>query len=311
MRLHLDKNMKVYEMSFERYVEEIKELVENEVGTSIQIEQITTTKNNGTEKAGLMMSEQKSNLKPVIYLNEMYERQKGNENTLEDAVIEFLDCYEKTRREKIDGDFVKWESVKERIAVKLINKEWNRELLEDVPYKEILDLALVFFIIVELGEDEMGSILIRNEHLHMWGIQEQELWSLAMKNSETLLPAKMLTIRGCISELIGEEAMNELFRNEQEEKIPVMYILTNEFKMYGASSIVYPNLLDEVGEIIGADFYVLPSSVHETILVRADETFSKDELTKMVQEVNQQVASEELLSNHAYFYSVEKKELTA
>lgn len=78
MRLHLDKNMKVYEMSFERYVEEIKELVENEVGTSIQIEQITTTKNNGTEKAGLMMSEQKSNLKPVIYLNEMYERQKGN-----------------------------------------------------------------------------------------------------------------------------------------------------------------------------------------------------------------------------------------
>ena len=52
---------------------------------------------------------------------------KETENTLEDAVIEFLDCYEKTRREKIDGDFVKWESVKERIAVKLINKEWNRE----------------------------------------------------------------------------------------------------------------------------------------------------------------------------------------
>lgn len=311
MRLHLDKNMKVYEMSFERYVEEIKELVENEVGTSIQIEQITTTKNNGTEKTGLMMSEQKSNIKPVVYLNEMYERQKENENTLEDAVIEFMDCYEKTRGEKIDGDFFEWERVKERIAVKLINKEWNRELLEDVPYKEILDLALVFFIVVGLDEDEMGSVLIRNEHLQMWGIQEQELWSLAMKNSETLLPAKMLTIRGCISELIGEETMDELFRNEQDEKLPAMYILTNELKTYGASSIVYPNLLDEVGEIIGADFYVLPSSVHETILVRADETFSKDELTKMVQEVNQQVASEELLSNHAYFYSVEKKELTA
>lgn len=92
--------------------------------------------------------------------------------------------------------------------------------------------------------------------------------------------------------------------------MPTMYILTNEFKMCGASVIFYPNVLERAGKIIGDDFYVLPSSIHETILVRADKIFSKDELTQMVREVNQQVDSEELLSNHAYFYSVEKKELT-
>lgn len=217
MKLHLGTNMKVYEMSFEKYAEEIKELVEKAVGNSIRLELITTVKNNGTEKTGLMMSEQESNIKPVIYLNELYEMQRETKSTLENAVIQFLDCYEKTRREDMDRDFLGWENVKERIAVKLINKEWNRELLEDVPHKDVMDLSLVFFIVLDLSETGMETILIRKEHLQMWGIEEQELWNLAIGNAENLLPAKMMTMRECMLELLGEEEGMEFFEKSMKK----------------------------------------------------------------------------------------------
>ena len=93
--------------------------------------------------------------------------------------------------------------------------------------------------------------------------------------------------------------------------LPVpMYILTNEYKLNGAATILYRDVLEDFSKACDGDFYLLPSSIHEVILVPAKECNSFDEMTQMVQEVNEtQVEAEELLADHAYYYSRKHQKL--
>lgn len=97
---------------------------------------------------------------------------------------------------------------------------------------------------------------------------------------------------------------------DQEDEGDFMYVLSNQLRSFGAASIVYPHVLEMVGKIVGEDFCVLPSSVHEVIIVPESYSLEQKEMDEMVTEINAtQVADEEVLSNHAYFYERAAKKL--
>ena len=78
-------------------------------------------------------------------------------------------------------------------------------------------------------------------------------------------------------------------------------------KMNGAACMFYPGVLEDFGKKLGRDFYLLPSSVHEVILVPADETVSKEALWEIVTDINRtQVAEEEILADSVYYYDRKK-----
>ena len=110
-----------------------------------------------------------------------------------------------------------------------------------------------------------------------------------------------LPLRECFLNADVDVAKTE---DEAEYRIFPMYVLTNQKKTFGAICIRYPGMLKELSEKFGGDFYILPSSVHECILVPADETVSRDILKEMVTDINQtQVEPQEILANQAYLYS--------
>ena len=89
-----------------------------------------------------------------------------------------------------------------------------------------------------------------------------------------------------------------------------MYVLTNKQKMFGAGVIFYPGILELIESILGDHFYILPSSVHECILVPDQGQYSRIELKRMVKEVNDsQVEDEEILSYEIYYYDCKKEAL--
>ena len=101
-----------------------------------------------------------------------------------------------------------------------------------------------------------------------------------------------------ITDLIGD------FIVDAEDTGQTLFVVTNEKKMNGAACIIYEGVLEKVGEMLGRDYYVLPSSIHETILLPAKDNTELDSLTQLVRTVNAtQVKAEEVLSDHAYFYS--------
>ena len=96
------------------------------------------------------------------------------------------------------------------------------------------------------------------------------------------------------------------------ERKPQMYILTNEACHNGASVIFYPFVAERIGELLGEDYYVLPSSLHEVIIVPRCMGFQAGDLKKMVRDANDNaVAVRDLLSYKVLFYSREENSLSA
>lgn len=166
---------------------------------------------------------------------------------------------------------------------------------------EYLDLAVVFYVLLEINHYGMASMMIRNEHLRMWNTTKEEIYRYARRNTEILLPDEFQTMRAVIEELTG--------RKETGGK-DIMYILSNENRSFGAAAILYEGRLKKIGERLGENFYVLPSSVHEMIIIAESEAPSKEELSEMVAEINRtQVEAEEVLSDHAYYYDRKQEKL--
>ncbi len=282
----------------DEFAQELREVILERMPDIEDIQIKRVLKNNSVAKLGMLFEDKRSNVSPTIYLEEFYEAYRGGIglSAIADKVIA---CYEQDGFKcKLDVSFIRdWEKVKPMVAYKLINKERNRELLEQIPSKDVLDLSMVFFISVE---QYGGSILIYNSHCEMWGIDVDELYEAAVENTPKICPLKLQTMK----ELFGELFVEEL------EKVELMYILSNEKKVCGAAAFLYPESLQQVADRVKSDFYILPSSIHETIIFPAEETVETEWLTDMVRTVNDtMVSEEEILGDNVYFYSRESGEL--
>ena len=75
-------------------------------------------------------------------------------------------------------------------------------------------------------------------------------------------------------------------------------------KLNGAAVILYPKLIKKIADEFKSDFVLLPSSIHEWLLIPAESPENISMFSQMVTEVNDtQLADEEKLSDHAYYYS--------
>jgi hypothetical protein len=206
-----------------------------------------------------------------------------------------------------------FDNIKERIVYKLINYEKNRKLLEDTPYISFLDLAVVFYYICENCKHSQATILIKHNHLKTWNQTKEGIFEVAVLNTPKLLKVSIRGMQSVIKEMVDQEevcveAVSQLeICKEQEE----MYVLTNQDGIFGAACILYNKVLASFSCEISKDFYVLPSSVHEVILVPKREEMETSRLKQMVREVNEsEVLEEEILSNNVYFYSYLNQKFT-
>ena len=144
-------------------------------------------------------------------------------------------------------------------------------------------------------EDEIigkATILVRKSHCKSWGVEEEEVIRCARENTQKILPVKFL----------GIGTMLETYGYHQEATIP-MYILTNEENYFGASAMIFDSVLEKIGKALKDDFWILPSSIHECIIIPAGCAMPPDEMTDLVKEVNQkEVSVEEYLSDQIYYY---------
>lgn len=186
--------------------------------------------------------------------------------------------------------------MKTHIFYKIVNYEKNREQLKDIPHRRFLDLAMVFYYQME-DADTLTTVMIQNSHLKMWKITEEELVENARKYTHLSMPAEFLTMAQVAG--IEEDELDEIL---EEEHRP-MYILTNRQRQLGAGVILYPGIMEQAKQILGDHFYILPSSIHECILVPAMEYCEMDELSQMVEQINEEhVDPREVLADHAYYY---------
>lgn len=291
-------------MDYQQFIQVIEKEVKENVKKDVRVCMHTVIKNNGKERQGITLSEQGINISPTIYLEEYYEKFRGGKS-VKDITDNILKLYEEVRfHHSWEASCVQeYENIKDKVVYKLIGKKRNAELLERVPHVPFLDLAMIFYVILELGQHGTATMMIRKENVEAWGIEEETLWKQAVANTPRILPAKFSTMKSVIAEMTGEDS-------GEEDDDDSMYVLSNSVRNYGACCILYPNVLEQIGCRLQENYYVLPSSVHEVILIPESMSPSREELEEMIQEINTtQVAREEILSDKPYYYKREEKKL--
>lgn len=294
-------------MKIEKFADEVLWEVKKKTGGVFSVQITKAVKNNGVKLAGISASDTGTNVRPCIYLNGYYEGYiDGKVNVseaAEDVYRQIIGHMDDFRGINLEG-FCRWETARDNIYAKLVNAEMNKELLEDVPHREFLDLAAVYYAKVEEEGRDGGSasILINNSHMEMWQEEENSLYRVAVKNMRTdgkpLFEDMRAVMRGMLAGGTGSA--------ENVPSLGGIYVLTNRHKLFGAAELLDGDTLKGIGDKLGGDFIVLPSSIHETVIVPKKEGYVYTELAGMVREINEtQVAEEERLSDHVYVYDSE------
>lgn len=282
------------------FAEKVCKAVSMKLGDGYQIKLQEVTKNNGVILQGLVILAENRNVSPTIYLNSFLNAYESG-MPLAEIVRRILQIYrEDSPREDVDMSFFReYGRVKDRICYKLLNREKNRVLLERAPHIDFLDLSICFYYAYNGSVLGTGSILIHNNHMDMWACTTTDLLKAAQENTPRIFPWEIRSMEELLMELAGAELGEGL---PPGQDLP-MYVLSNSQRVQGAACILYPGLLDHLAKEMKSSFYILPSSVHETILLRDGGIEDTEALRNMVAEVNAtQVEPEELLSDNLYYY---------
>ncbi|MBQ6805980.1 MAG: hypothetical protein IJO97_00945 [Lachnospiraceae bacterium] len=294
-------------MVFEQFKTKICNALREVMGDEYEIAYKEITKNNGVILRGIIIAKEGSNVSPTIYIDELYDDYEEG-RTFGDIIYDILCAYQRNAKEiQMDMDFfTKYEQVKKRVLYKLIHWESNSKLLEEIPYIKWNDLAIVFYYAMEEEYCGKATILIRNSHLKMWDIDINTLYMDAKDNMHKLLPEELLPIKKILQEFLSRNLKQQVEEDEiglSEEASSMMYVLSNRDRIFGAATLLYSESIKELTKRLNKNLIILPSSIHEVILVPdngiTEKTFFKD----MVKEVNDtQVEPEEILSYSVYYY---------
>lgn len=291
-------------MEFTNFTTLVQREVEKRAGENYRVKLNDVMKNNGVVLRGITLMQDDSNISPTIYLNPYYDAYENGDTTIGTVIDEVIDTYERNKiNRSIDMKFfLNYETVRSRIIFKLINTEKNRELLRDVPYIPFHDLSIVFQCLVSEERFGNASILIHNVHLQLWKVNARELYECALENTPLLQGYELADMNTVLEEMKALGGIDDEEIEDMQQEVP-MYVLSNKSRINGASCILYKDILKDIAMVVDKDLYVLPSSIHEVILLPSDGTQESEQLKEMVREINQsQVEKEEVLSDSVYYY---------
>lgn len=298
-------------MEYKEFLSTIVDKVSANVSQDASVQIHSVTKNNNLHLDGLTVFYGDSAISPNIYLNSFYEEYlKGC--TLDEITERILKEFEYFKERGLPGENA-YETIKtpnrDNFFYRLVNYGKNKELLKEVPHIPYLDLAITFHYLVNTVPDGIESFRISSRMLEMWQLSVEDLYSCAIRNTKRLFPGSIRPINDLLMEIMGnspESDFSDLSLDDMDSPktaLDMMYVLSTKNGIHGATAVLYPDLLRTFAEKIQSDFYVIPSSIHEMLLVPSGYAPSLSELNEMIRTVNErQVPLEDILSDHSYYF---------
>ncbi len=297
----------------------VKQMLE-QAHPSADVEVQRVNKNNNRMLTGIAIYEAGSNISPNIYLEDFFtEYQNGK--PLDEICHTIEEIHKRTTPDSnFDADIITdFSAVKGNICYKLVNAEKNAALLKNMPHRLWQDLAIVYYVPVSVKPAaEVANITVNNSTMGLWnGVDEDMLYRYARLNTPRLFKAKTMPILEMMKHKLREIETPELkviakmlaakLDTEIPEGTPQLYVATNDCETNGAAVLLYDGLLEGFARRIGSDFYVLPSSIHETLFLPIPSDIGDQDRNHMLETVRGvnaggEVAQEDILSDNVYYY---------
>ena len=199
-----------------------------------------------------------------------------------------------------------FKSVKSKIVFSLVGYKSNQHITKEGPYKCVEDLLIYFSIMVQLEEKHSILKRITNEMFVSYGITLDELYDIAIENTEQWYPPVLVSIQDAVNGRMNTNNllcdMNLSFDDDQMRTNDIAYVLRSKDVKFGAKVLFYKNITKVISEFLASDYYILPSSIHEFLIIRKDG-FDQDKLRECVIQVNsKKVDPEDILTDSVYLY---------
>lgn len=284
-------------LSYRDFQESLTQLVSQELNRNGAYHcELTQAQKNNVVLSGLSIRQDGSKSAPIIYLNDYYQSYLQGK-PLHQIGKEMVEFYHSQEIPEFDhADFADYGKMRDKLRVRLVNKENNQAYYKQGPYRIHPMGAEVLYVEVEKNESGSMCMRVTNAIAENWAIPKTELFKTALENTQNHDPVKFLSMN---------QAMNEIMSGDAGEDFDTpMHVLSNESNQYGATVAIYPDVLRQISNQLGSDYYILPSSVHELIILRKkDCDISEKELRSMVRDINHQIVTpEEILGNEVYEY---------
>nr|WP_302142573.1 DUF5688 family protein [uncultured Schaedlerella sp.] len=286
-----------YKMDYETFRQEMKKLVEEGLRGKgeYSLSWNTVHKNNVTKK-GLMISEEGSLVSLSVYFDQPYQEYLGG-RPLSDISREIIEMNVERCCPDVSALPLKdYGKMKEKLRVRLVGREQNEAYLEEGPYK--LHPMGAEILYAELGNSSEGAMRmhVTHQNLQEWDVPVQGAFEAALENSQREEGVQFQSMTAVTASILGAESPEEETFDKKD-----IYVLTNQSRDHGAAVLLYPGVLEDVHKKMEGDYYILPSSLHEVLILSKEVGFTPAELRKMVVEVNrEQVDPEEQLGNDVY-----------
>ncbi len=300
-------------MNFEEFANNVKENVGKYFpDTTIEVNIQIVNKNN-VKLTGLVVREKDNNLAPTIYLENFYNDFKEGRD-IEGIVHEIADIAKRSNP-KVDLNIFKdANKIKELVMPKMVGQIGNEAFLKDKPHTVIQDMASVYYI--PLDKEGSMTVTLNNKHLETLGITKEEIHKAAMGNIGKA-NMKIVELNEMLKEIMRGQGMPEFLIDDFVQNSangPKVYFVSNENGHFGAGILANTEALNKAVREFnpeGEPVFIIPSSIHEILIVPDDGSMTVEDIKNMVCEVNAtQVAPEERLTDNVYSFDPESRELT-
>lgn len=295
---------------YENFKSTLTTIIRNKLVTPYKVLTYKAFK-NGKEVDAFTITKEDTAATPTFYFKNLLEDYK-NGKSITDIADDVLDLYfyaAKNSPANIE-ECQDFNIQKHKICYRIVNKEAYKNQLPSIPHIDFFDLAIIFYSILSIDEESEMSFTVTNDMLRVWNATPQELFILATTNTPRLLPINITSLNALMFQvdIPQHETISDTIDNLPFDYV---YAITNEYSRNGFSGIFYPGVLKCLGKRFG-NFYLLPSSIHEALIVPEDCGMTPEYLKEMVKAVNTDVVSpDEYLSDSIYQYNVEQDKINA
>ncbi|MDD6516214.1 MAG: DUF5688 family protein [bacterium] len=296
---------------FEEFVENVKDRIKDYLPGKYENAVIEVSRHEKINESylGMCVWTGGNAASPILNLEMYYALCQGGLTGMEDVIRRMADIVQENTI-PVDLSLVTdYGRTKENLFIRVCDAGRNGELLKNIPHTRIDDLAVTYHILRSIDAGGMSSMTVTSQMMADLGITKEQLHQDAIENSPRLFPpmieniGTMLRLFEMKAAGLEEEDISEIRKTmDQDMQIP-MLVVTNREQINGASALFYPGILDQVGEMMGEGYFILPSSVHEWIIVPDREGFDANEMQVMIMDANQNAVTPDIqLGDEAYHY---------
>ena len=306
-------------MEFEKFVETVKETIKDYLPDEYKNASVDVYpfKKLNENYLGMTVRTEGQRTSPTLNLNMFYQKMQDVHMDMKDIMEKMADVVQIIPID-IDMDLLtNYEKAKENLFIRVSDADRNQEILSNVPHTRVENLAITYHIFANSGVDGIASTIVTHEMMRLFGVSKDQLHQDALENSPKLFPVKVDSMDKMMENMmrndmraagVKEEDIDQMMEEMYQTMRVPLTIVTNEQMLDGAAVLFYPGQMDQIGELLKGDYYILPSSTHEMLGLPDDGEMTSRELKRMVMAVNNsEVRPEEKLADEVYHYDTKDR----